>query len=132
MIAKDVKDKTGDLNAKVATVTIGDETIRLFVANTLHDRVRHSQWIVDSGASSPMSSQWDWFISFKELKHPKHVWLSDEHYIHAMGIGSISLHLKQDGKLEKAIVPGVYYVPDLEGNLLSVSHFVRRGYSINF
>ncbi|EIW64624.1 uncharacterized protein TRAVEDRAFT_95541, partial [Trametes versicolor FP-101664 SS1] len=70
--------------------------------------------------------------SFKELEHPKRVWLGDERYIHATGIGNISLHLKQDGKLEKAIVPGVYYVPDLDGNLLSVSHFVRRGYSVNF
>ncbi|KAI0667431.1 hypothetical protein C8Q78DRAFT_958638, partial [Trametes maxima] len=70
--------------------------------------------------------------SFKALERPKRVWLGDERYIFATGIGSVSLLLEQDGKHDKAIVPGVYYVPDLDGNLLSVSHFVRRGYTVNF
>ncbi|CDO76034.1 hypothetical protein BN946_scf184818.g2 [Trametes cinnabarina] len=131
-IAKEVKDKTGDLTAKVATVQTGDETIRLFVANALNNQSRQTQWLVDSGASSPMSSQRDWFVSFKTLPTPKRVWLGDERYIHATGIGRVSLRLERGPDTEAAIIPDVYYVPDLNGNLLSVSHFVRRGYSVNF
>ncbi|OJT13881.1 hypothetical protein TRAPUB_9550 [Trametes pubescens] len=96
MNAKDIKDKTSNLNTKVTTVTISDKTIHLFVANTLHNCIHHLQWIVNSG------------------------------------IGNISLHLKQDRKLKKMIIPRVYYVPKLNGNLLSILHFLHWGYSVNF
>ncbi|KAH9889272.1 hypothetical protein C8Q73DRAFT_620776, partial [Cubamyces lactineus] len=70
--------------------------------------------------------------SFKPLSTPKRVWLGDERFIHATSIGSVSLRLQRGASSEVAMVPDVYYVPDLNGNLLSVSHFVRRGHSVSF
>ncbi|OBZ71294.1 Retrovirus-related Pol polyprotein from transposon TNT 1-94 [Grifola frondosa] len=129
------KEKSGDLAAKVTTVRDSDdESIQLFVAEALHKRkTMLMRWIVDSGASSPMSSQRDWFIHYTSLSSPKRVWLGDERFILAVGIGQISatVHL-DDGKTRTVIIPGVYHVPDLNGNLLSVSHLTRRGYSVNF
>lgn len=131
---RDAKDKgTGDLAAKTVLVRDGDETIRLYVADAFTtQRDTLTRWIVDSGASAPMCSQRDWFVSYAPLAAPKRVWLGNERFILATGIGSIALRLTRNGGHETAIFPDVYHVPDLNGNLLSVSYFARKGYSVSF
>ena len=63
----------------------------------------------------------------------KKVWLGDNHYILAMGVGQ--LHLEMDlrgGKKGLIIICSMYYEPDVSRNLLSVSYLIKRGYSVNF
>jgi len=36
------------------------------------------------------------------------------------------------GKKGLIIIWSAYYVPDVSGNLLSVSYLIKRGYSVNF
>ncbi|TFY53550.1 hypothetical protein EVJ58_g9393 [Rhodofomes roseus] len=133
--------KAGDLSAKVASIpsesednSNGDEALQLFVAEALAKRkVLLSRWIVDSGASSPMSSQREWFLNYSPLASPKRVWLGDKRYILAIGIGQVALTADLgNGKKRTALLQGVYHVPDLNGNLLSVSHLTKRGYSVSF
>jgi len=51
--------------------------------------------------------------------------MGDKRYIYAVGIGQVKITMHQ-----KAIylVQNVYNVPDLNGNLLSVSYLVNRKY----
>lgn len=131
---KDTREKgAGDLAAKTVVVRDGDETIRLYVADALSSqRDTQTRWIVDSGASAPMCSQREWFVTYAPLEAPKRVWLGDERFILATGIGSVALRLKREDGHETAVFPDVYHVPDLNGNLLFVSYFARKGYSVSF
>ena len=70
---------------------------------------------------------------YQDITPPKKVWLGDDHYILAKGIGQ--LHLEMDiggGKKGLTIIHSAYYVPDVSKNLLSVSYLIKRGYSVNF
>jgi len=75
-------------SAKVATIAeqpAESESLRLFVANALAERSSLLvKWIIDSGASSPMSSQRNWFHMYRDISPPKKVWLGDERYILAL------------------------------------------------
>ncbi|KAH9829601.1 uncharacterized protein C8Q71DRAFT_682685, partial [Rhodofomes roseus] len=71
--------------------------------------------------------------NYSPLASPKRVWLGDKRYILAIGIGQVALTADLgNGKKRTALLQGVYHVPDLNGNLLSVSHLTKRGYSVFF
>ena len=55
--------------------------------------------------------------------------MGDERYIYAVGVGQVKIVMRQ-----KAIylVQNVYYVPDLNGNLLLVSYLVNCKYHVYF
>lgn len=87
----------GDLSAKVAQVKSNDEeTLYVFVSLAECSTQRNtlvSCYIIDSGASAPMSSQQDWFKTYQPLFTPRKVWLGDNHFILAQGIGQIELNV---------------------------------------
>ncbi|KIL57633.1 hypothetical protein M378DRAFT_16140, partial [Amanita muscaria Koide BX008] len=129
--------KEGELTAKVAAIAEhpdGSEFLRLFVANALNERKSLlKRWLIDSGASSPMSSQRHWFHMYRDLSPPKKVWLGDERYILATGIGQLHLEMNLDnGQKCLTIIRSAYFVPDLSGNLISISYLTKRGYGVNF
>ena len=128
--------KETELSAKVATVGKDNEdfSIRLFVANRIskQSNLLH-KWVVDSGCTSHMSSNCRWFISLQELSTPRRVWLGDESYILATGIGRIFITLTHpNGSSLSACLTDVYYVPELHGNLFSVSRVTQTGHIVNF
>jgi len=121
------------LCAKVARAESddNDEHIHLFMAQMLQEQKAEvaERWIVNLGASSSMTSNCEWLANYCKLSKPKKVWMGDERYIYAVGIGQVKITMHQ-----KAIylVQNVYYVPDLNGNLLSVSYLVNRKYHVYF
>jgi len=121
------------LRAKVARAESDDddEHIHLFMAQMLQEQKAEvaKRWIVDSGASLSMTSNCEWLANYHKLSKPKKVWMRDERYIYAVGIGQVKITIHQ-----KAIylVQNVYYVPDLNGNLLSVSYLVNCKYHVHF
>ena len=134
--SKSTEKKDGDLAAKVASVDETDQpkTVHLSVAEALAERKSLlSHWIVDSGASSPMSSQRSWFHTYQNLVPPKKVWLGDERYILATGFGQLHLDMMlENGQTCLTIIRSAYYVPELSGNLILVSYLTKQGYHINF
>ncbi|KAJ3474092.1 hypothetical protein NLI96_g12653 [Meripilus lineatus] len=125
-----------ELTAKIATISdsYGDLQVFMAMLELLAANTKLSnEWIIDSGASVPMSSHRDWFQSYQCLSNPKSVRLGDAHPIPAPGIGTICLHVRlNDGTDTVVTMQDVYYIPDLHGNLLSVSHFTESGGSVNF
>ena len=80
-----------------------------------------------------MSSQRNWFHMYCDISPLKKVWLGDERYILATGIGQLHLEMNLGGgKKCLTIIRTVYYVPNLSRNLISVSYLTKRGYSVNF
>ncbi|PFH44620.1 hypothetical protein AMATHDRAFT_168445, partial [Amanita thiersii Skay4041] len=54
------------------------------------------------------------------------VWLSDKSYILATGIGQVQLDLNiGGGKSIPTIIQNIYYVPELNGNLISISSLAK-------
>src|SRR5258705_9774256 len=79
-----------------------------------------------------MSSHCDWFLAYRPLENPIKVWLGDNSYILGQGVGRISLQTPVDGTKQHVILEDVLYIPELYGNLLSVSAFAKRGARIHF
>ena len=79
------------LRAKVARAESddNDEHIHLFMAQMLQEQKAEivERWIVDLGASSSMTSNCEWLANYCKLSKPKKVWIGDERYIYAVGIG---------------------------------------------
>ncbi|THH12698.1 hypothetical protein EUX98_g9791, partial [Antrodiella citrinella] len=130
-------EKPKELVAKIVTIDEPEPqalSFSLFMAEALATRqdVR-TKWIVDSGASATMCSHRDWFMYYSPLSSPIKVWLGDERFINAIGKGRVSLNVPTgNGSTHNVVLVDVYYVPDLNGNLLSVSQFTNRGGHVNF
>ncbi len=78
-------------------------------------------WLVDSGASSHMTSNKRYFASFKEFNKPEDVHLGDGRVVPALGVRSI--HIKMMFKVSRpkpATMHDLLYVPKLVYNLFSV------------
>jgi hypothetical protein len=82
-------------------------------------------WMVDSGATKPMSSQRDLFLSYWKLITPKPIRLGDDSIIYTYGIGTVSLSFNLNESKHEGMIKDVYHVPNLQGNLLSVSSLTK-------
>jgi hypothetical protein len=126
-----------------------DEVVRLFQATvveqpyariehvhamktTLEANNLHNNWLVDSGASCIMSSRRDWFRQYTPLAKPIKVVLGDDSTIPAVGIGCLFVRMYTSSQWIHTVLQDILYIPDLHGNLLSVSHFDRRGHEVRF
>jgi len=82
------------LHAKVARAESDDdnEHIHLFMAQMLQERKAEiaERWIVDSGASSSMTSNYEWLANYY-LSKLKKVWIGDKRYIYAISVGQVKI-----------------------------------------
>jgi hypothetical protein len=88
--------------------------------------------MVDLGATKPMSSQHDLFLSYRKLITPKPIRLGDDSIIYAYRIGTVSLSLNLNESKHKGMIKDVYHIPNLQENLLSISALTKRGYKFVF
>ena len=105
-------------------------------AHTAKARVKDvdlsEKWLIDSGASWIMCSNCHWFYQYTPLSPPVMITLGDNSTIPAIGQGRIQVRMNAGRCYEHAMLHDVLYVPDMGGNLLSVSHFARRGAEVRF
>ena len=111
-----------------------NDPIRLFhAADKLTKRSNLAdRWLIDSGVSRTMSLNWDWFLAYSLLDPPHKIWLGDNTYIQALGVGRIPIHMRADHKWNRAILQDILYIPELYGNLLSVSALAQCGAQVKF
>ena len=80
-----------------------------------------------------MSSQCKWFTTYCPLVLPESVTIGNGESIPAIGIGCVSINLKLgDNHTVTTVIRDVYYVPDLDGNLLSVSYLAKFNLEVVF
>ncbi|KAE8671810.1 ABC transporter B family member 7 [Hibiscus syriacus] len=82
-----------------------------------------SSWLLDSSCSHHMTPNREWFFDFKELKGGI-VYTANNSPLNTLGISSIRLR-NQDGSIRT--LTGVYYIPDLMRNLISVGTLESKG-----
>lgn len=91
--------------------------VHLFMAQSKETERNESiknKWIVDSGATAPMPSHCDWFITYKDFATPVPVGLGDDSTINAISSGSVRLTFYVEGQSPKTYeIRDVYYIPEL-------------------
>ena len=121
------------LHAKVARAESDDnnEHIHLLMTQMLQKWKAEmaERWIVDLDASSFITSNHEWLVNYHELSKLKKTWMGDKRYIYAVSVSQVKITMCQ-----KAIylVQNMYYIPDLNSNLLSVSYLVNHKYHVHF
>ena len=88
-------------------------------------------WLVDSGASQHQCSEAGVFSSYEEIT-PRDVYLGDGRKIKAVGIGTLKLWLPVGKNSVNCTLTDVLHVPELKGNLVSVSKIIGRGFHVEF
>jgi len=92
-----------------------------------------SRWIIDSGATSPMTFRKEWFINYSPFRTSISIGLGNDSIIKAVGSGSVRISIIVDRTSRLFELQNVYYVPDIgTNNLLSVTYMVQKGYTVNF
>jgi len=81
--------------AKIATTT-KESVIHLFMAQEVTSDLT-SRWIIDSGATSPMTSRKEWFINYSPFRTPISIGLGNNSIIKAVGSGSVRISITVDG-----------------------------------
>src|SRR6266702_4795510 len=131
------KPKPADASAKIALTeepTSNSNTVRLFKVSqglSVQGDLQR-QWIVNSGTSHTMCSNHKWFTHFTPLLTPVKIVLGDNSSIQGTGVSRIDVEMKAKGQWNRAVLQDVLYVPELHGNLLSVSQLARRAANVRF
>ncbi|KAF8507280.1 hypothetical protein BU17DRAFT_25565, partial [Hysterangium stoloniferum] len=68
--------------------------------------------IIDSGATSHMTSHQSWFSSYHTIKPPKEAKFGDDSVVYAVGIGSITLHTTVGQQQYEIILSNALHIPD--------------------
>lgn len=84
-------------------------------------------WIIDSGASHHISSQLDWFSSYKQFETPKPLRLGDGRSMFAQGTGEIQIEMLVKNKWKPGHLTEVWYVPESDQNLFSSGSALDNG-----
>jgi histone deacetylase 1/2 len=80
-------------------------------------------WILDSGATRHMTFDVNYFVSKKRMSGQ--IYVADRRSLEIEAIGTICLTFKSANKMISVELDDVYYVPQLEFNLLSIPHAVK-------
>lgn len=96
------------------------------------NKVSSNNWYIDSGATSHMSNDKEFFTEFTSTVKDK-ITVADGKEITSYGIGDGYINcLISPTKTSKVQVKNVLYVPELDGNLLSVKKLAENGNVIIF
>ena len=88
-------------------------------------------WIIDSGASSHMTTEKHVLVNFQEFAEPENVALGDGRVVKALGSGRVRMNmLFQATEAKKAVLYDVLYVPKFTCNLFSVRAAVSKGNAV--
>src|SRR5260221_11910955 len=87
-------------------------------------------FIINSGASAHMCPDRSYFLSYKKLNTPKHIWVADDRTINAIGIRDIEVKLFLDGQLHPRTLKDVLHLPSLSEPLLSTTQMTEGGITI--
>ncbi|KAE9029950.1 hypothetical protein PR002_g9997 [Phytophthora rubi] len=123
-VAKNSYDKRTEFRKKKADEERGQVARETSdYAFTATSAMGKTEWLVDSGARSHMTSVRDKFVSMKEQKTPVRITIADGRKIDAVAMGTVGLKL-MDGT--STTLSGVLYISEVEGSLISVAKLAEK------
>ncbi|CAG9134816.1 unnamed protein product [Plutella xylostella] len=102
-----------------------------FSAVFLSGSFSQTDWYVDSGASSHLTSRKDW-LSNTTKQQVDEIIIADKSSIPVQGCGDVQITTVVGDTEYDIPVTEVLYVPDLATNLLSVSQLMKKGNKVTF
>ena len=104
-----------------------DDVIGLIASNALVTNER-TNWIVDSGASCHMCTNYEKFIDYEKFDVVQNITLGDGYCVEAIGKGTIELLVNSfQNRRQKCKLYETLHVPKLTFNLMSVSRATKQG-----
>ncbi|GMF37933.1 unnamed protein product [Phytophthora fragariaefolia] len=88
-----------------------------------------SEWLVDSGASSHITSVRDKFVSMKGLKMPVCITVADGTKIDVVATSTVGLKLVDGTTIT---LSDVVYIPEIDGSLISVAQLAEKNVVVQF
>lgn len=104
-----------------------DQTEDRALLTALSVIVKDSVWCIDSGATNHMCNNKSAFHDYAPIT-PIEVNVANGEKLAAVGQGNVKIELQNSVKT----ISGVYFVPRLTANLLSVSAMTRKGFEVLF
>ncbi|XP_060137734.1 uncharacterized protein LOC118078985 isoform X5 [Zootoca vivipara] len=92
---------------------------------------KRNKWILDSGASSHVSYEKEYFNELNE-DETSEIEIADGNVVKAIGAGTVNLKFNVDHETINTKITEVKFAPKLNCNLLSVSSLDRKGFKITF
>lgn len=128
---KDSEKGNYNKNANLASEKVSDvATFHAFNVNPSL-KLNFDQWIVDSGCTSHMTYNRQYFVDFKPIKGKVYLAGKDS-VLESQGIGTLKVRIGNEHKTTYAMMYDVIYVPNLRSNLLSVTKLIKRGLKVSF
>ena len=91
------------------------------------------KWLIDSGASSHMTSEKKILTSYREFERPEKVGLGDGRIVNVVGMGNVYISMQLKGhEPNVSMIYNVLYVPKLACNLFSVRAAASKSKSVKF
>jgi len=90
-----------------------------------------NSWCIDSGATSHMTNNRQFFTEFDESQKDK-ITVANGQQVAAVGIGNGYFHCNVSGTVNKIPVKNVLFAPSLESNLLSVKQLTKQDNVVTF
>src|SRR5258705_3471847 len=119
---------SSDTKQEMLIAQTNDQSLVLLTNGQTH----HLEWIVDSGATSHLCGNCEWFTSFHPLNPPREVILGNKHSIFTPRIGQIEVTLEVGNLSQLTMVHDVLYCPKIAHNLLSVPQLTSIGAHVRF
>ena len=112
----------------------GMESLQLFTSllnssNCLSHTTDISEWLLDTGATHHMTPQKHWLRDYKHLSSTMRVYLGNNQFLTAIGVGNLHITLPSGVNVN---IYNVYHIPGLSRNILSVTTATSTGSSIEF
>lgn len=86
---------------------------------------RSTNWVVDSGATCHIANDKKAFVTLNKIEH--HLTVADGRQVHVKGKGTCRIELvNENGDKKTALITDVLYIPEIEGNLLSVKKMIDK------
>ncbi|KAL4386225.1 hypothetical protein GQ457_09G026620 [Hibiscus cannabinus] len=110
-----------------AQVADQEEDDQLFVATCFTSHETSESWLIDSGCTNHMTHDKELFKELKSTEFKK-VRIGNGEHIVVKGKGTVAIASCSGTKF----ITDVFYVPDIDQNLLSVGQLVENGFKVKF
>jgi len=85
-------------------------------------------FIIDSGASQHLYGNRNDCVTYTNISNDQEITIADGTKINAKGVGAIEIVTE----VTSITLPNMWHIPDIGGNLMSVSSMVSTGYTVEF
>jgi hypothetical protein len=105
------------LLSSVGTKRSDDE---VYLTSKVVGKLPRDAWILDSGALWHVTNDRHIMMTYNDLSSPMRIWLADNSYILAEGVGHVYMDAIVNGQKTRCLFKDILYAPRMAGSLISI------------